>query len=96
MESFLTAVVNSITDESPSWARQYIKSCIYLPQLGFLLVVVLDKSTGSGKYCGERKCNDFWEKMFTADDSVCYKTRQMRELDDAYGDVYCQIGGTTG
>ncbi len=93
MESFLTEVVNNIVANSASWARQYIKSCIFLPQLGFLLVVDLDESTGDGKYCGEGQSHDLWEKIFTADGSVCYKTKQMRELDEAYGDIYCQIGG---
>lgn len=95
MESFLTEVVNSIIAKSASWARQYIKSCIFLPQLGFLLVVDLDESTGNGKYCGEGQSHDLWEKIFTADGSVCYKTKQMQELDESYGDIYCQIGGET-
>ncbi|KAK8145473.1 MutS protein msh5 [Beauveria asiatica] len=30
--------------------------------------------------------------MFTADGSACYKTKQMHELDEAYGDIYSQIG----
>lgn len=93
MESFLTDVVNNIIENSTSWARQYIRSCIFLPQLGFLLVVDLDESTGNGKYCGEGQSHDVWEKIFTAEGSVCYKTRQMQELDEAYGDIYCQIGG---
>ncbi|OAR01964.1 hypothetical protein LLEC1_00101 [Akanthomyces lecanii] len=92
MESLLTEVVNNIIADSAAWARQYIKSCIFLPQLGFLLVVDLDESTGNGKYCGEGQSLDVWEKIFTADGSVCYKTRQMQELDEAYGDIYCQIG----
>lgn len=93
MESFLTEVVNKIIENAASWARQYIKSCIFLPQLGFLLVIELEESTGNGKYCGEGQRNDVWEKVFTADGSVCYKTRQMQELDEVYGDIYCQIGG---
>lgn len=93
MESFLTTVVKSITEQSAQWARQYIKSCIFLPQLGFLLVIELDETTGQGKYNGEGQSDDSWEKVFSADGSVCYKTRRMRDLDDRYGDIYCQIGG---
>lgn len=93
MENLLTKIVNEITARSPSWARQYIKSCIFLPQIGFLLVVELDDSTRDGRYSGEGASNDLWEKKFATNDSVCYKTKEMRELDDKYGDIYCQIGG---
>lgn len=93
MDSFLTTVVKIIAEQSASWARQYIKSCIFLPQLGFLLVIELDETTGQGKYNGEGQSDDSWQKVFSADGSVCYKTRQMRDLDDRYGDIYCQIGG---
>lgn len=93
MENFLTQVIDKIIDNTASWARQYIKSCIFLPQLGFLLVIDLDEKTGHGKYSGEGQSHDTWEKIFTADGSACYKTKQMHELDEAYGDIYSQIGG---
>ncbi|PQK09386.1 hypothetical protein BB8028_0001g14560 [Beauveria bassiana] len=92
MEDFLTQVIGKIIENTASWARQYIRSCIFLPQLGFLLVIDLDETTGQGKYSGEGQSHDTWEKMFTADGSACYKTKQMHELDEAYGDIYSQIG----
>ncbi|KAF7559596.1 hypothetical protein G7046_g4580 [Stylonectria norvegica] len=92
MESFLTEVVNQMNRELPEWASQYVRSCIFLPQLGFLTVVEPNPETGNGRYEGEGATGGAWEKLFTADGAVCYKNSYMRELDDEYGDMYCQIG----
>ncbi|KJZ71201.1 hypothetical protein HIM_09407 [Hirsutella minnesotensis 3608] len=92
MNGFLTAVVRQVNQELPGWARQHIRSCIFLPQVGFLMAVELDPLTGNGKYEGEGDPNERWEKLFTADDSVCYKNHYMTELDAQYGDIYCEIG----
>lgn len=93
MGSFLTEVVNRVNQTLPEWACQYIRSCIFLPQLGFLMVVELDPRTGHGKYEGEGTGSDQWEMLFAAEGAVCYKNGFMRELDDQYGDMYCEIGG---
>ncbi|KAF4445068.1 hypothetical protein F53441_10992 [Fusarium austroafricanum] len=92
MDSFLTEVVNHINRELPEWARKYVRSCIFLPQIGFLTVVEPNPVTGNGHYEGEGTAVGAWEKLFTADGAVCYKNSYMRELDDEYGDMYCQIG----
>ena len=94
MAGFLTAVVKEVSQLVPEWAREYIRSCIFLPQLGFLMVVEPDE-TGRGKYEGEGTEDDHWERLFTADGAVCYKNRCMKELDEQYGDMYCEIGGQT-
>ncbi|KAF5632203.1 DNA mismatch repair MSH5 [Fusarium sp. NRRL 52700] len=78
--------------ELPQWARKYVRSCIFLPQIGFLTVVESNRLTGNGQYEGEGTGVGAWEKLFTADGAVCYKNSYMRELDDEYGDMYCQIG----
>lgn len=93
MESFLTEVVNHMKRELPEWACQYIRSCIFLPQLGFLTVVEPNLDTGLGRYEGEGSDEGSWEKLFMADGAVCYKNKYMRELDREFGDMYCQIGG---
>lgn len=93
MGSFLTAVVNHVNQQLPEWACQYVRSCIFLPQLGFLMVVELDPKTGNGRYEGEGSNSERWEKLFTADGAVCYKNKYMKELDEQYGDMYCEIGG---
>ncbi|KAM0563807.1 hypothetical protein ACHAPJ_000013 [Fusarium lateritium] len=92
MDSFLTEVVNHINRELPEWARKYVRSCIFLPQIGFLTVVEPSPVTGNGQYEGEGTADGAWEKLFTADGAVCYKNSYMKELDEEYGDMYCQIG----
>ena len=42
MDTFLTEVVNRLNQHLPEWARPYIRSCVFLPQLGFLAAVELD------------------------------------------------------
>lgn len=56
-------------------------------------MVESNRLTGNGQYEGEGTAVGAWEKLFTADGAVCYKNSYMRELDEEYGDMYCQIGG---
>ena len=93
METFLTHVVNQVRLVVPRWAHKYVRSCMFLPQLGFLMVVEQDLETGQARYEGEDLENDQWERQFAADGTIYYKTAHMCELDDYYGDVYCEIGG---
>lgn len=90
MEHFLTTVIAKLRAELPEWARKYVQNCIFFPQLGFLTVVSLNPETGKGDYDGEG-LNDVWERMFAAEGSVYYKNRQMREMDEHFGDAYCMI-----
>ncbi|KAF5608343.1 DNA mismatch repair MSH5 [Fusarium pseudoanthophilum] len=55
-------------------------------------LVESNRLTGNGHYEGEGTAVGDWEKLFTADGAVCYKNSYMRELDEEYGDMYCQIG----
>lgn len=93
MNSFLAEVVQRTIQASPSWAASYIRSCIFLPQLGFLLAIELDPETGYSKYRGERENGDCWEQLFVADGAVHYKNNDMRHLDEQFGDIYCEIAG---
>lgn len=93
MENYLDGVVRRIHEDIPEWARKYVRSCIFLPQLGFLTLVKPDLRTGNGQYEGEGSDRSPWEKMFVLNDSVCYKNDYMTELDEQYGDMYCKIGG---
>ncbi|QPC75868.1 hypothetical protein HYE68_006620 [Fusarium pseudograminearum] len=92
MDSFLTEVINHVHRELPDWARKYVQSCIFLPQIGFLTVVEPNPDTGNGLYEGEGTTLEEWEKLFNTDGAACYKNSYMRELDEEYGDMYCQIG----
>ena len=95
MGSFLTEVSSKLLGELPGWARRHVRSCIFLPQLGFLTVVEMDSESGTGRYGGQGLQGDTWEKAFSADRVVYYKNRRMRELDAHFGDVYGIIVGTS-
>lgn len=91
LESFLNEVAAHLITEIPEWAQQYVKNCIFYPQIGFLTVVSLDPETGRGNYEGEGLVDDLWERMFVTDGDIYYKNRRMKELDGQYGDLYCMI-----
>ncbi|KAI1423077.1 putative MSH5 protein [Xylaria sp. FL1777] len=90
MESFLANVIAKLQGSIPEWARQYVRNCIFFPQLGFLTVVSINPQTGKGNYDGEG-LHDTWVCMFLADGCAYYKNRQMKELDEELGDLYCMI-----
>ncbi|KAI7782338.1 hypothetical protein LA080_013613 [Diaporthe eres] len=91
LEYFLNEVAAHMIQEIPEWAQQYVKNCIFYPQIGFLTVVSLNPETGRGNYEGEGLGDDVWERMFISDGDIYYKNRRMKELDGQYGDLYCMI-----
>lgn len=93
LEDMLGQVTVRLLQKMPGWARQHLVNCIFYPQLGFLVAIRLDQSTGKGMYHGEGLLNDNWEMMFTSDDLGLYKTRMMSELDAECGDLYGQLVG---
>lgn len=93
LEAFLNEVAAHLVAEIPEWAQQYVKNCIFYPQIGFLTAVSMDPETGRGNYEGEGLGDDAWEQMFAADGNIHYKNRRMKELDRQYGDLYCMIVG---
>lgn len=93
LEYFLNEVAALMLEEIPEWAQQYVKNCIFYPQIGFLTVVSLNTESGRGNYEGEGLSDDAWERMFVSDGNIYYKNRRMKELDGQYGDLYCMIVG---
>lgn len=93
LEYFLNEVAALLIEEIPEWAQQYVKNCIFYPQIGFLTVVSLNPETGRGNFEGEGLGDDVWERMFVSDGNIYYKNRRMKELDGQYGDLYCMIVG---
>ncbi|KAJ0121776.1 hypothetical protein J7T55_008943 [Diaporthe amygdali] len=91
LEYFLNEVAALMLEEIPEWAQQYVKNCIFYPQIGFLTVVSLNTESGRGNYEGEGLSDDAWERMFVSDGNIYYKNRRMKELDGQYGDLYCMI-----
>ena len=57
MASLLIEVVKEVNKTLPEWAHRYIQSCIFLPQLGFLMMVEPDEN-GQSRYEGEGAEND--------------------------------------
>ncbi|KAL7959046.1 muts domain V domain-containing protein [Trichoderma compactum] len=82
MDSLLTEVANSVTQDLPMWARRHIKSCIFLPQLGFLTVVKQDSQQTNGIFDVECIRDDPWKKSFTDNEMAYYKNRHMTDLDN--------------
>lgn len=93
MNSLLTEVANNVAQDLPVWARRHIRSCIFLPQLGFLTVVEQDSQQANGKFNVECTGDGLWKKSFTDNETAYYKNRHMMDLDDQYGDIYSQISG---
>ncbi|KAF3077429.1 Exocyst complex protein EXO70 [Trichoderma lentiforme] len=91
MNSLLTEVANSVTQDLPTWARRHIKSCIFLPQLGFLTVVEQDSQQTNGGFDLECSNDGQWKKSFVDNEKAYYKNRHMTDLDNQYGDIYSQI-----
>jgi DNA mismatch repair protein MSH5 len=94
MGSFLTEVSSRLLRELPSRALGHVRNCIFLPQLGFLTVVEMDRKTGASRYDGQGLPDDSWDMSFSANDAVYFKNRRMRELDAHFGDVHGMIVGT--
>jgi DNA mismatch repair protein MSH5 len=93
MESLLNEAHNMLLTAIPEWAAQYVQSCLFYPQLGFLTAVELEVETGAGKYEGEGTENDIWEKMFVSNNVGYYKNNGMRGMDEYFGDLYGLICG---
>jgi DNA mismatch repair protein MSH5 len=93
LEDFLSQVAAKLATELPEWATKYVQNCIFFPQLGFLTVVTLDPETGRGNYEGQGLDDDVWNLSFCTEDMGYYKNRQMKELDNHFGDMYGMICG---
>ncbi|KFY67615.1 hypothetical protein V496_01506 [Pseudogymnoascus sp. VKM F-4515 (FW-2607)] len=91
LEDFLSQVATKLIAELPEWAAQYVKNCIFFPQLGFLTVVTLDPETGRGNYEGQGLDDNSWNLSFCTEDMGYYKNHQMKELDSHFGDMYGMI-----
>ncbi|KAK7203463.1 mismatch repair protein 5 [Myxozyma melibiosi] len=58
----------------------------YVPQIGFLVKIDLGADTGEPVYFG-----DDWELQFKTDQHAFFKSADVRELDENYGDLYTLI-----
>lgn len=90
LEHLLAQVANDISRRVPQLLDAQV-NVIYLPQIGFLIVVRLDTETSSGVWEGSG--NDRWERIFTAETTAYYKNEQTYEMDTYLGDIAGRICG---
>lgn len=89
----LPKLKQSVVQEAPAEAAQFILHCTVMPQLGFLIAVKLDPGTGEGAYHGQTHPGGEWMMCFISDDMVYYKNQLMLDLDSQYGDLPSCIAG---
>ncbi|KAF2832856.1 hypothetical protein CC86DRAFT_414515 [Ophiobolus disseminans] len=85
LDDLLNEVAAKLSEKMPSNLRASL-NVIYFPQIGFLVTVPVDPETENAVYAGS--FDNAWEQMFTTDVQVYFKTSEMREMDDHFGDVY--------
>ncbi|KAJ8114028.1 hypothetical protein OPT61_g3993 [Boeremia exigua] len=85
LEDILNKVAAKLSEGMPPDIRASL-NVIYFPQIGFLVIVPMDPVTGAAVYNGS--FNSHWELMFSAEEQVYFKTTEVREMDDHFGDVY--------
>lgn len=85
LEDILNKVAGKLSEGIPPDLQASL-NVIYFPQIGFLVSVPMDPATGAAVYDGSFESP--WEMMFSAEDQVYFKTAEVREMDDHFGDVY--------
>ncbi|KAG6038685.1 hypothetical protein E4U41_003879 [Claviceps citrina] len=89
--AFLETIARSVVNRVPDWVAKRIKSCIFLPQVGFLIAVKWNSDIEMSSFHSEIDKDDVWEEFFVADGAVHYKNNRMRHLDERFGDIYRDI-----
>jgi DNA mismatch repair protein MSH5 len=99
LDDMLGQVARQIAAEIPGPVDTTL-NVIYFPQLGYLIVVPADEKGGSiadgssGEVSGRPSyTGDDWEFQFSTETSWYYKSPQMREMDNYFGDMYGLICG---
>ncbi|KAL5442553.1 hypothetical protein PMIN05_004025 [Paraphaeosphaeria minitans] len=85
LDDLLGQVARNISEKLPPDFQGSL-NVLYFPQIGFLITVPLDPTTGEAVYDGS--FDNPWERMFSTEDQVYYKNSQMREMDGHFGDLY--------
>ena len=90
VEDLLNQTSLNIADSIPAQYSLDL-NVIFFPQIGFLISMPVDPSTGLSNYHGEE--GQEWEQLFSTASRVYYKDYRMVELDQTFGDIYAQICG---
>ncbi|KAF1930781.1 mismatch repair protein 5 [Didymella exigua CBS 183.55] len=88
LEDILNQVASKLSEGMSSELKASL-NVIYFPQIGFLVIVPIDLDTGAAVYHGSLESP--WEMMFSAEGQVYFKTAEVREMDDYFGDIYGMI-----
>lgn len=84
LEDLLSKVAEHFADGIPAELVANL-NVIFFPQIGFLVSVRLDQSSGAGVYEGID--DDQWDKVFVTENAAYYKNAITLRLDEQYGDV---------
>ena len=87
LESILDGVGAQLKMSLPVGVQTEL-SVHYIPQLGYLIAILVDPLTGQATYVSES-----WEFQFSTEEHFYYKSHHMREMDDYYGDIVNTIAG---
>ncbi|KAJ4380862.1 hypothetical protein N0V86_004224 [Didymella sp. IMI 355093] len=85
LEDILNQVAGKLSEGMPPNLKASL-NVIYFPQIGFLVIVPFDPVTGTAAYDGSFE--NPWELMFSAEGQVYFKTAEVKEMDDHFGDIY--------
>ncbi|KAF2447466.1 mismatch repair protein 5 [Karstenula rhodostoma CBS 690.94] len=85
LDDLLGTVAHTMSEKLPADFQGSLNA-LYFPQIGFLITVPLDPTTGEAVYDGN--FDNPWERMFSTEDQVYFKTSEMREMDGHFGDLY--------
>lgn len=88
IDSMLAEVARHIGAQVPSFLDVEINVVLF-PQIGFLIAVPLDPETCIGRWEGQTESP--WERMFNGDTTAYYKSGEMVELDEQFGDIHSII-----
>lgn len=87
LEDLLSRAARAIAENVPADVQSDL-NVIFFPQIGFLIAMSASDSA-SGAY--EGGLGEPWERMFTTESAVYYKSKEMYEMDDKFGDLYGSI-----
>lgn len=92
LEDLLTQTSRQVASTVPA-VYDLELNVIFFPQIGFLIAIPINPTTGRGDYEGGEMEEQHWEHIFSTGQRVYYKDNRMRELDAGIGDIYAVICG---
>ncbi|PVI07070.1 hypothetical protein DM02DRAFT_649014 [Periconia macrospinosa] len=88
LSPLLLEVARKLSEKMPA-SIQGSLNVIYYPQIGFLVTVPVEPTTGEAVYAGN--FDNPWEQIFVTEEQFYFKNNEMREMDSHFGDLYGMI-----